>query len=213
MTRHPLAGEQRSTADSANRGRHAVLSEPHTLGGQRVECRRLDDRITRDPQCVMPPIIGIQHEDIHRPGGVLIGRIGRGGVLGRCTIGRLDGSRWVIRWAIIDCETLAGRGQRKTDHRKTKQIKSVFKKRVNSIHLVSVTKNLLKIASLFRLPTSSSNTYPMAARNLLRLGRTIRLLAASLLRNFSFSASHLRSCPTIRAMLHMWQLVIVRWCV
>ena len=66
MASHPLPREQRSATDAANGGRNAIMSETDSFTGQTVQVGSLHDRISCNAQSVMPPIVGVQHEDIHR---------------------------------------------------------------------------------------------------------------------------------------------------
>ena len=66
VARHPLASEEAGTADSTDGGGHAVLGKSHPRRGEFVEVGGLDHRIARDPQGVMPPVIGIKEDDVER---------------------------------------------------------------------------------------------------------------------------------------------------
>ena len=66
MPRHPLPGEQAGTAHAADRGGHAVVREPHTAAGEGVEPRRLHDRVAGAAERVVPPVVGIEHDNVLR---------------------------------------------------------------------------------------------------------------------------------------------------
>ena len=66
MARHPLAGVEASTAYATDRGRHTVLGKPNTLFREAVQLRGLHHGMPSDTERIMPPIIGIQHQNIER---------------------------------------------------------------------------------------------------------------------------------------------------
>lgn len=64
MTRHPLAGEKRGAADSADRGGDTVLCKTHTLRSERIEVRRLDDGVPGAVERIEAPVIRVENHDI-----------------------------------------------------------------------------------------------------------------------------------------------------
>ena len=53
-----LSGKDRSAADTTNGCRDEMISEPHAVGGETIDVRRLNDSIARTTQRVEPLIVG-----------------------------------------------------------------------------------------------------------------------------------------------------------
>ena len=68
VTRHPLAGVKRCSAHSADGGGHIVVGKAHTFGCHAIEIRSQDHRVAGSAQCIVPPVIGVEHHDVHRRG-------------------------------------------------------------------------------------------------------------------------------------------------
>ena len=63
-----LPGKYRGAADTTDGSRDKLISEPHAVGGQAVEVRRVDEPITRATHRIEPLVVGEDEYEVGRAG-------------------------------------------------------------------------------------------------------------------------------------------------